>query len=618
LSSHSEHPQHQNPPTNDALNRTTSHTIAILGLWLVGALLATFLSAMHADSMIVNELLIPRTNDSFYHARRILDAVLGDGTLAQFDLRLNPPEGTVIPWPWGYDFMMVKLTQLALWISPGTEPMAFMAYVPVAWIAINSALFLGAAGAAGLSLPMRALAMLAFCLSPLTQLLHSVAMIDHHFVEFSFVLGITWLGIAWFDKPRSLARAAGLGLLLGAAPAFHVGLFILQLIPLGTVLTLWLRGHTLPRPSLAAFGTSLVATSILIVLPSLPFQSGIFNYGLLSWFHLYVACCTTVVAVLTSFLNFTRRSMAVICVVSIVLAIPLLANALNGMAFVSGNVSILPEVSEARSPFRSSAEDDLASSITYYSWLLLAAPIVGAWFGYRTLVEKRPERLYFAFAGVLGLALLMLQFRFHYYGSFALIAGTLLIVETLRRSNGWHRGTVFVASFALLALAYQPPLRERLFVVYALASSPKYQQSLPIYLKLAEVCAEDPGLVLADQNDGNAILFHSDCSVIANNFILGPEDDAKFARITRLMRSPTEELLHSNESIKYLFVRTTDFGHRVDDRLVLDPGNAIVTDLILNENLPEGFDLLQSVDTQDSPDTDPEPHARLYKLTSDE
>ena len=93
--------------------------------------------------------------------------------------------------------------------------MAFISYVPVAWIFVNAALFLAVRGAIGLSREMQLLAMLCFALSPLTQLLHAIGMVDHHYVEHTFVLLNAWLGLRWFEQPGDRRRAIALGVALG-------------------------------------------------------------------------------------------------------------------------------------------------------------------------------------------------------------------------------------------------------------------------------------------------------------------------------------------------------------------------------------------------------------------
>lgn len=606
-----------NTPASPAKLTLDGHLIKIVGLWLIGALIATFFAAMQADSAIWGDLYFPRTNDSFYHARRILDAAVGERGLVQFDERLHPPDGTLVPWPWAYDYLLAKLTQLALWIRPDMAPMAFLSWFPVAWTCLNAALFLGAASAAGLSLQMRALAMLAFALSPLTQLLHSVAMIDHHYVEFSFVLAVSWLAMAWMNRPGSRRLAAGLGLVLGCAPAFHVGLFLLQLIPLVTILILWLRRKAPPRDTLIAFAVTLVVFTQLILLPSLAYRQGIFDYAYLSWFHIYLSAATATMLVLVGYLKFSGRMLGVLTGIAIALSVPMLTNFFHGAAFLTGNVSILPDITETFSPFRFNGGDSLSTSygISYHSWLLLTVPALIIWYGYHIFRESVPKRLCFAVIATLGLVLLSLQFRFHYYGLFAMIAGGLLVIEGLQQRFRWHQGMAFVAALGILYLAYQPPLRNSLFTIYAMAADPMYQGSIPIHLELENACEEDPGLILANHDDGNSLLYHTNCSVLANNFILGASDEAKFAEIDRLMRLAPADLLAAEQQVKYLFIRANDFGFRVNGKMELERSSAIVSELLLSESIPDGFELLTTSYTKDHPDAEPEPHAWLFRLT---
>ena len=97
---------------------------------------------------------------------------------------------------------------------------------------------------------------------------------------------------------------------MGFAPAFHNGLFILQLLPLGALFILWLRGGTLPRPSLRAFAIALLVATQLVLLPSEPYRQGMFEFGLLSWFHFYVAACTAVTVLFFAHTRFTPRQLA--------------------------------------------------------------------------------------------------------------------------------------------------------------------------------------------------------------------------------------------------------------------------------------------------------------------
>ena len=49
---------------------------------------------------------LPVSIDSFYHARRILDTAADPASFYQFDAKIHAPEGSLLPWPWGYDYAM--------------------------------------------------------------------------------------------------------------------------------------------------------------------------------------------------------------------------------------------------------------------------------------------------------------------------------------------------------------------------------------------------------------------------------------------------------------------------------------------------------------------------------
>ena len=602
---------------NDAGLRDAPRLLLLILLWVLATGIAVFFATIIKDSTIIGDLYIPRANDSFYHARRILDAAVGDTGLYQFETRIDPPNGIWIPWPWGYDYLMAWIVRIGMWLIPTANANAILAYIPVVWIAINAALFLGCAGALRLSLPMRSLALLAFAISPLTQLLHGIAMIDHHFVELTFVLLNIWLGLTWMQRPAERRPAILLGVALGLAPAFHTGLFLLQLIPIVTLLLIWVRGAAPSRASLAGFALALVLATLLAVLPSEPFRRGMFAFGYLSWFHLYVSLCTAGVAAFMAWRPFSGRQLGMLAAMVAALAIPLLAQLVLGAAFVSGESSFLRSVIEAQNLIAFTAwVGGPVGAAREYSWLILLVPVLLPLAILTLAAGRRPDHLFFAAASALGLGLMLMQFRFYYFGLFPLVGGTLLAVELLRERFGWHRGMVFVVSFGLMAAAYQPALRNKLFTIYAVAADTSYQHAITIFFKLGEVCKDDPGLVLANNDDGNAILYHSDCSVIANNMFVDAPDQARLDRQRDLMmHAGPEDLLAADPPIRYLFVRRNNFEANVDGERRLDTKNRIISEILLSESLPDGFELLSSVYEQPAPDAELITYARLYRLT---
>jgi len=588
--------------------------LASIAIWAAAALITLFFALLLKDSAVIEGTYLPRTNDSLYHARRILDAALGDRGLYQFDERLHSPDGAWIPWPWAYDYLLAKVAQLALWIEPLVDPLAVISYVPVVWILVNAALFMAICSATRLPPEMRLLAMLCFALSPLTQLLHAVAMLDHHYVEHTFVLLTVWLGLRWFARMDSRGRAVGLGVALGFAPAFHNGLFILQLIPLGTLFLLWLRGDAPPRKSLLAFAAALSLATLLAVVPSEPFRRGMFEFGLLSWFHLYVACATSAAVIFMGLRAYSPRQLVVLGAVCLALAIPLARQVVSGAGFLAGSFSALADIAEVRSPYAMFESFGFVATISYYSWLLLGAPLLLAYYGYRAWRERTADRLYYAVAAVFGLALLLDQFRLHYFGFFALVTGSLLAVDTLRRRFGWHRGAVFVGAFAAIALAHRPSV-ERLFLFHAPGSEIDYANLVPLYEELGRLCADEPGVVLAHSDDGSPILFHSDCSVISNNFILRAEDERYINEIARLMRLSPAEIRLDRPDVKYLLLRTRDFVVVEDNTVKLAPSNPIAMQLLTNSAPPPGYELVSTVRWRMDDAGATAIFARLYKIT---
>jgi len=565
-------------------------------LWLGATGISVFLALLVIDSVFFEGEYIPMGNDSFYHARRILDTAIDDRGFYQFDERIHVPDGSWIPWPWAYDYLMGQAARFAVWVSPTTDPLGFLAYVPVVWLAINTAVFLAAARRAGLTLTFCTIAMLAFALSPFVQLMHMPGKVDHHFIEFSFVLLVTWLGLRWFSAGQSRASAIGLGLALGLAPGFHNGMFILQIPVLLSVGLLWLRGERLARHDLNILSLTLLATTVLIVLPSGPFRQGSFEFGLLSWFHLYAAASTSIVLAFMGWRTYDKKSLLTLAGVCILLALPLMGQLTHGAAFLSRDISMLKDVIEAMSPYTLFFEKfGPLKTVAQYSWLLLLAPPLLVY--YLVCIFRRSSRrdLFFAVMTVFGLAFLMTQFRFNYVGLFSLIVGSLLAVQRLSERLNWQRGLVFVGLLASVLIAYQPPLRQHLFAVYALGGAPLYERARPLFLELADRCKQEPGVILAHENDGNYLLFHTECSVISNNFMLTQKDERKIEQIGAMMRLSPDALREYQPNVNYLLLRVQDFIVERDGKIAIDSNAPLGSALLSDSEPPEGYELIRTI-----------------------
>jgi asparagine N-glycosylation enzyme membrane subunit Stt3 len=483
---------------------------------------------------------VPAGNDSFYHARRILDAAYSERGFYQFDDMIHVPEGSWVTWPWAYDWMMAKALRAWQFVSPATDAMAFLTHVPLYWVFLNALILLGIANLMGLPAFWIAFVLLGFALSPLTQLLHGVGVIDHHYVELTFVLLTVFGGLWWLREPDKAIRAAFLGIVLGAAPAFHNGLFILQAPLLVTLFIFWLRDELPPPDSMLTLATSLILTMLLALLPSEPFREGQFQFSVLSWFHLYIAATSTLVIAGLARYRFSLKNLLFLGLLGLLLLIPIWADTIGGTAFLTRKITLLSRVSEAQSPFQwSLANAETFSVTTFYSWLGVIAPLLPLLFLWRLWKTRSHVEFYFGVMLIFGIGLAMTQFRLHYFGSFALILGWAVLIN--------HYFPGINARPRITLLAYLPPIQSRIFVPYSLGFDGDYEELYPILLDAQKACTEQPGVILVDNNLGHIVRYHTDCSVIANNFLMTPQHEDKIAEMNTLLTTfATTEWLEKN------------------------------------------------------------------------
>jgi asparagine N-glycosylation enzyme membrane subunit Stt3 len=575
-------------------------------IWIAGSLVAVMMAMTYLPASFVDGHYIPVGDDSFYHARRILDTVENPAAFYEFDQHIHYPEGSWIAWPWGYDYLVARTVRLYMQITGATDPMAVLAYVPVAAVALSILLMLGLARAIRLSLPLAALAVLATALSPLTVALHGVGAVDHHFAEYIFVLGITLAGVQVLREPGRLTRAVALGCVSGFAVAFHNGLFILQLPLIATAGLLWLRGQPLPRKTALAYSVALVFSTLLAVAPSSALWRGEFQFYLLSWFHVWVAVCTAAMVIGFSFVATKRSHGLALALLGVALALPLARHLAMGLEFVTADLEGLQGIDETQSVMAVAMLPHGAARITsQYSSLVWLAPVWLIVAIYQVVKTTDRSMSYFWIAATTGLILLPLQLRFHYFGSFALCLVPLVLLEAVAQRAERTRRLVWIAAPVALALALYPALRGALLTKPAIALSPRYETSRAAYPQLAKACEQHPGVVLASWDDGHYVRYHTKCSVIANNFMLTPQHVGKLKEVRRLMALSPAELLVAAPHVRYVMARL-DLIYQIDplgratiawgpDVLRINP--RLVSELVLGAqaDLPPAYRPLSTV-----------------------
>jgi hypothetical protein len=369
-----------------------------------------------------------------------------------------------------------------------------------------------------------------------------------------WTLGTLSAGI-WFFGAGRLSYGAGitLGCVLGSALAIHNGLFILQ-IPIAVTLGLfWLRGIPLPhRSQVIAFGAALLATTLLVCMPSQPWQRGFFEFYTLSWFHFYISACVAVFSILLAMFERNTRNLVIALLAAAVAILPIIGTLALAGEFVSGQLESIRSIVEAKSPYVLYRELGESMSTRFYSWLLwLTGPmlLLNVWWIYR---RKDPALQFVAIVSAMGLALMQTQFRFSVFGEVPMLLTPVLAARFLYESRPELRRMAMAACCALFAVAFYPTIANWQ-LRWSLGGDMAYANVRSTFPVLKELCTKRPGIVLGDIDSGHWVRYHSQCSVIADVFLLTPQHAAKAFESARLLAMSPTQLLTAKPEVRYVF-----------------------------------------------------------------
>ncbi len=216
----------------------------------------------------------------------------------------------------------------------------------------------------------------------------------------------------------------------------------------------------------------------------------------------------------------------------------------------------------------------------------------------------------------------MQQLRMNYFGSYALYLPFIVVVDAWVHRQPKHALVVHGVASIILAAAFAPGITGLLFTRRALANDVYYQVTRQIYPALAAACKQDPGAVLAAPFDGHYIRYHTDCSVIANPFLVTPLNERKYNEELQLLKLPAAQLATAPAAIRYIFVRRANLFYTRPDGSTLtmpagnpeDPDLPLVQELLAApaDHLPPNLRLIKELHfTRD--DGNP-PYARLFAL----
>ena len=525
-------------------------------LWIAGCMVMVVGALAMLTASWVDHQYLPAHADAFYHARRILDSVFSGNPVIQFDDRIHVPEGSWLTWPWGFDTLMARVTSLFGPFANRDDANRVLMNIPPAAAPIAVALVINIARQLKLHFLLAALFVLGFAALPTLHGLFMAGDIDHHFAELLWMLGTLSAGI-WFFRSGAPSYAAGivLGCVLGTALAIHNSLFILQVPVVLTLALLWLQGAAFPdRARILGFAGALLVTTTLVCIPSEPWRRGIFEFYTLSWFHFYIATCVAVFSVLLSRLARNGRNIAILGLAAGAALIPLFAALSFGSEFISGELESIRDIIEASSPYdmyRDYGEEMSTRILSWMMWLTAPMLLLNLWWAFRS---RASELRFVALVGVLGLALMQFQFRFAVFGATSMLLTPLLLAGFVAQRLPERRIGILIASVLLFGVAFYPTLKNWQ-TRWLLAGDQSYTWLRPVFPILKSACDEHPGVVLADLSAGHWIRYHSECSVIADPFLLTPLHGAKALESARLLRLTPAELIAESRDIRYVFAR---------------------------------------------------------------
>jgi hypothetical protein len=589
-------------------------------VWIAGCFAAVVVGLAPISAAMSNGHYIPVGADAFYHARRILDTVADPSRFFQFDPAMHVPEGSLVTWPWAYDWTMSRIVRLALALHLGTEPLAILDKLPVLGFVIAQTLMLVICRQLRLGVAATLITLLATAFFPLNQIQYGIGNFHHHFAEHLFVLGALASGLGWLRQPDSLARAALTGVVLGISVGVHTAQFIVQ-IPLVCALAwMWLKSMPLPR-HVPVFAGTLALATFAVALPSLALREGHFDVYTLSWFQVYFASCTAVFCVLLARLRRSPRNIGMLIITAILVALPALGEIVFAERFITNGVNGMDTIGEVRSPWHVGLQPaGISQLIGYYTPLIFLLPLTLGYSAWRLAPEIEGPRIFFWIACVLGLVLVTQQLRMNYFGSFALYLPWIVAADE-RARRAARPAYLLAALGAIGVLFYAPTMAFTLAARRPLANDIYYQMTQPIYSTLADACQRDPGAVLAQPFDGHYIRFRTDCSVIANNFLVTPQHERKYLEVSRLLSMPAAQVLGAAPYVKYVFVQRYNLSRVLPSGAVQftprgnleDPDLPLVHELLTAkaDQLPAHYRLLKELAFPGNADA---PYARLFEL----
>jgi hypothetical protein len=319
-------------------------------------------------------------------------------------------------------------------------------------------------------------------------------------------------------------------------------------------------------------------------------------------------------------LDFSRRNLVLLVVLGLATLVPVTGQLLLADRFMSVEVLGAQDISEVKSLWQLAQSRGSVRALTdLYSYFVLLLPATLILCAVQLWRERDAARRYFWLASLAGLLMMAGMVRMHVFGTFAMLLPWLAWWQ--ERSVAANP-TVKNGVLAIAAIAAVGSALPAWSYTSTAGNDPYYALTWDLYPPLADLCRREPGVVLSTPDDANYVRYHTDCAVIANNFLLTPQHEAKILEVRRLMDLAPAQLAAAAPQVRYVLVhRMALFSLNADGRMQFHPGGhpdkpdpPLIRALIdaPAATIPPGFTLVKELAFEKPTHV---PFARLFAVT---
>lgn len=525
---------------------------------------------------------VPIGYDAFFHARRALQ--WSQGGIQSFDTSIHAPEGSWLVWPWAWDTLLGLLTK-ASW-ALGLDSLELALAAPVVLGVVNLALLSKLAIRLGSSRLMAAVAVLGVGLSPSFLMTHAFGSIDHHALELTVVVSALVL-LIWVSTSRSNLSAVSLGGVLGFSHAVHPGLFIWHLPLIVAALVQWGHNDSWPRRITLMIALGLVVGAMLAALPEDAVWAGLFQFDVLSLFHLYLTLLTATGLVVVALVRPKWRHIAALAPLAIFAAIPLVREVDEGLRWLSGDLEFFEQLTETASIVEYAQQKGWRGIAWFYGAILIVGACATAWYlaiGRRSTPCGTAMSVAIALVAALGMS----QVRYAYILVPMLWVLTAVLVSKLQASSTRSTSRFIVVLPVVACLMIPLPIQPK---KTSIGGDNLFASSQTFWPHLARHCSEGRPVLLAEPVFGHFINYFSECRTIANNFVSNPLHESKIRLAYSLLRGKPDDLELRAPFVDLVLVRSNPVGRKGVD---FCGATQLGAKLICDEGVP-GFKLLAEI-----------------------